>query len=339
MLAAQTLILDEVESQYGGAAEAAAVGSEKMKLAFGQIQDALGAALAPAFEKFTTYFINEVVPPLTKFFEEDFPIMLEEMQPFFDDLMLFFTDVNDELKTLLDIDADTSLLEGLLEKFNEIGDNPEFQTFLQNVKDLFEELGPLVSDLVFHLGELAVELAPIVKDALNEVIPILGDFSSILSDINFFVEEIVKQFTGLEEEVPGLIEVFLKLINPFAMVQRAAEGIARALRDIRDAFSRLQNDGFDLGNPAIDVPLRRGRANGGRVTGGMPYMVGEMGPELFMPGRGGNIVPNDQLRGGGTSIVINVTAGMGTNGAQVGEQIVNAIKRYERTSGPVFASA
>jgi hypothetical protein len=72
----------------------------------------------------------------------------------------------------------------------------------------------------------------------------------------------------------------------------------------------------------------------------MPYLVGEMGPELFMPGRGGNIVPNDQLgRGGGASIVINVNAGMGTNGAQVGEQIVNAIRRYERSSGPVFARA
>jgi hypothetical protein len=36
---------------------------------------------------------------------------------------------------------------------------------------------------------------------------------------------------------------------------------------------------------------------------------------------------------------ITVNAGMGTNGAQIGEQIVTAIKRYERTSGPVFASA
>jgi hypothetical protein len=36
---------------------------------------------------------------------------------------------------------------------------------------------------------------------------------------------------------------------------------------------------------------------------------------------------------------INVNAGMGTDGAQVGREIVDAIKRYERTSGPVFASA
>jgi hypothetical protein len=34
-----------------------------------------------------------------------------------------------------------------------------------------------------------------------------------------------------------------------------------------------------------------------------------------------------------------VNAGLGTNGADVSRQIVAAIKRYERTSGRVFASA
>jgi hypothetical protein len=41
----------------------------------------------------------------------------------------------------------------------------------------------------------------------------------------------------------------------------------------------------------------------------------------------------------GANITINVNAGMGTNGAKLGEEIVSAIKRYERTSGPVFAKA
>jgi hypothetical protein len=34
-----------------------------------------------------------------------------------------------------------------------------------------------------------------------------------------------------------------------------------------------------------------------------------------------------------------VNAGMGTDGAAVGESIVKAIRKYERTSGPVFARA
>lgn len=43
----------------------------------------------------------------------------------------------------------------------------------------------------------------------------------------------------------------------------------------------------------------QGRASGGPVAGGTPYMVGENGPELFMSNTGGNIVPNHALGGGG----------------------------------------
>jgi phage-related minor tail protein/transposase len=41
------------------------------------------------------------------------------------------------------------------------------------------------------------------------------------------------------------------------------------------------------------------RAAGGPVAGGTPYIVGEKGPELFMPGRSGTVIPNDALGGGG----------------------------------------
>jgi len=53
------------------------------------------------------------------------------------------------------------------------------------------------------------------------------------------------------------------------------------------------------------------RAKGGPVSGGSPYMVGEKGPELFVPNTSGNIVPNNKLGGGGggsTSVVVNVDA-------------------------------
>jgi TP901 family phage tail tape measure protein len=38
------------------------------------------------------------------------------------------------------------------------------------------------------------------------------------------------------------------------------------------------------------------RANGGPVASGTPYLVGERGPELFMPGTGGSVVNNNDLR-------------------------------------------
>ena len=44
-----------------------------------------------------------------------------------------------------------------------------------------------------------------------------------------------------------------------------------------------------------------GRAVGGPVSANTPYIVGERGPELFMPRSAGTIVPNNQLGMGGTS--------------------------------------
>ena len=48
------------------------------------------------------------------------------------------------------------------------------------------------------------------------------------------------------------------------------------------------------------------KAGGGPVSGGQSYLVGEKGPELFVPRSHGNIVPNNAM--GGTNIVVNVDA-------------------------------
>ena len=73
-------------------------------------------------------------------------------------------------------------------------------------------------------------------------------------------------------------------------------------------------------------------ADGGIVMGPTNALIGEAGPEAVIPlsGIGSKL---------GTTINITVNAGIGTSGAQVGREIVDAIKKYERTSGPVFASA
>ncbi|MFN9958231.1 MAG: hypothetical protein ACK55I_34445, partial [bacterium] len=54
------------------------------------------------------------------------------------------------------------------------------------------------------------------------------------------------------------------------------------------------------------------RAAGGPVSAGSPYIVGERGPELFVPGRSGTIVPNDKMGGENVNVVVNVDA-KGTN--------------------------
>ena len=66
-------------------------------------------------------------------------------------------------------------------------------------------------------------------------------------------------------------------------------------------------------------------ANGGIVTKAMLGMVGEAGAEA--------IIPLDRMSSMGSTYNISVTAGMGADGKDIGTQIVNALKRYERTNG------
>ena len=73
------------------------------------------------------------------------------------------------------------------------------------------------------------------------------------------------------------------------------------------------------------------RANGGPVSAGGAYLVGERGPELLQMGsRGGNIIPNNAIGGGGTTnnmITVNVDAsgtsvqGNGSEADQLGQLI------------------
>ena len=66
--------------------------------------------------------------------------------------------------------------------------------------------------------------------------------------------------------------------------------------------------GFNRG-PA-PVPTFDSFANGGRPPVGRASLVGERGPELFVPNSAGTIIPNHELggMGGSTNIVVNVDA-------------------------------
>ena len=61
--------------------------------------------------------------------------------------------------------------------------------------------------------------------------------------------------------------------------------------------------GNALGGIGLPIPNIAGaRANGGHVSGNRPYLVGEDGPELMVPGGSGTIIPNRNLGMGGTSV-------------------------------------
>jgi len=76
------------------------------------------------------------------------------------------------------------------------------------------------------------------------------------------------------------------------------------------------------------------RAMGGPVNGGMPYVVGERGPELFVPRGSGSIIANNRLGGGGT-FNVTVNASPLSSPADVGAAVVDALAAYNRRNGPL----
>jgi hypothetical protein len=68
-------------------------------------------------------------------------------------------------------------------------------------------------------------------------------------------------------------------------------------------------------------------ADGGIVTGPTLAMIGEAGPEA--------VIPLSQMgRMGGGGVTVNVTGGLSTS-AEIGQSVVNALRAYSRTAGPL----
>jgi hypothetical protein len=113
---------------------------------------------------------------------------------------------------------------------------------------------------------------------------------------------------------------------------------ARELQSIANILSGRSSPGSRFTPPPIDFSFLDGtRAAGGPVMGGGTYLVGERGPELVTMGASGYVTPNHAMGGGG-GVNVTVNAGMGANGAEVGRQVVEAIRQYERRNGPGWRS-
>ena len=86
------------------------------------------------------------------------------------------------------------------------------------------------------------------------------------------------------------------------LVAAATSAIGSAISAVK-SFFRFGGNGDDDNNDDND------RQFGGPVAGGRPYLVGEAGAELFVPGRAGTIIPAGGFGGGGrANVIINVNA-------------------------------
>ena len=129
---------------------------------------------------------------------------------------------------------------------------------------------------------------------------------------------------GLREVVAGTKtaeEAFADFLNTIAdqLIQTAATMIAQYIAiGLAKAFAGL---GSKPATPKGTLPGTNffeartpGLATGGTATGGKPYVVGEKGPELFLPGVTGTVVNNDQFEAARASMSYYGGSSSGSNG-------------------------
>jgi len=105
-------------------------------------------------------------------------------------------------------------------------------------------------------------------------------------------------FDPFKNGLKGMLSGFLNVIR--RMIAEAA-----AATILQSLFGGFVGKGGFLGALAgALIP----RAMGGSVSAGTPYLVGERGPEMFVPGTSGNIVPNNKMGGVTVSPVYNIDA-------------------------------
>ena len=150
-------------------------------------------------------------------------------------------------------------------------------------------------------------------------------------------DELIKGGAGAIGETNALISSIgsaAEILAKTGADQFYQAGITQGQAMVNGIVASIKKAGFIIsgGMAALPKPLQTALNKGSLTSGQASQLMG--------------IIGNSQTVGApanksATGAVINVTvnAGMGANGATIGRDIVDAIKKYERVSGPVFVSA
>ena len=179
---------------------------------------------------------------------------------------------------------------------------PFFEPFVEKVHQFVDEgkLKALVDKYMPGLVQGAGDFSQKIVDFMT------GDEAKAFVEewfpkVEQFIKDLPENFnnakTWVETNVPKIVENFQNVVNTIS-------GIIDKLREWRE-FWRVEDPDW-YGQRIIDRKKKNnngngnkhygGRASGGPVTAGVPYIVGERGQELFVPRIDGRILNHQQTQ-------------------------------------------
>jgi len=315
ILEAQNMILGAVETQVGGTAEATANASDKIKVAFSQLQETVGEELEPAFTLFTEALIpivGELGPVLASVFGSLTPVfttlagilpavgtMIEKLAPIVGLLFEAFAEIIDAALPFL-----IELMEALM---------PIIEALIPPIIDVVKALLPIIP--------AAVEIVRALLPLIQMVLPILIGILTFFADVIVFVAEIISAvliftidllvgaFKGVMDFLPSVGQAFESVFKGIAnfiigyvnFIIGAFEGMVNfvisGINLMVDALNKLKFDvpawvpiiggqkfGLNLSRVAsISLGRIPALAEGGFVNQPTTALIGEAGPEVVIP--------------------------------------------------------
>jgi hypothetical protein len=268
---------------------------DRLKVAFDEGKETVGSFVLDAITPMVTFIVDNVIPVIQELAGD----LGTKLKPTFEGLSSFFTQTF--IPSLSSIWSFIST--NVIPIFRDI-----LQPILQGIKNVFIAVGNAVSDNVGFFKLLGAGLTALLTVA-KLVAPFIGGAFKLA-------------FNGVAAVINGVSKAIDLLVDGINLAVSAVNLLISAYNVVNNITG------------AKDLPKIPKLAAGGPVSSNRPYIVGEVGPELFVPSSSGRIVPNNKIGGsGGSTININVSGAIDPEGTA--RSIVNVLNNsfYRGTNG------
>lgn len=269
---------------------------DRLKIAFDEGKETVGSFVLDAITPLVNLIVGQVVPAIQKLSED----IGTNLKPTFEALSTFFTE------TLL----------------------PAFKTFWQFLTEtIIPGIVKTVKPIVEGLGSAWRSIATALKNNEDNLKPLFNLFKTVAEFVAKTLAPALGTVLGAALKVVG--SLVSTLINNFGKLVKAITDVFNKIKDIIDL---VKNNPIvqGIGNVISNI-FGGGRATGGSVASNTSYLVGERGPELFVPNSAGRVVPNNSL--GGQTININVSGAI--DPISTARAIANILGREATTNGTI----
>jgi hypothetical protein len=252
---------------------------ERLQVAFAEGKETVGAFVLDAITPMVSGFVNNVIPAVQKLAEELGP----KLTPVFTALTEYIS------KYVI----------------------PTFKAIWQFITEfVIPAISKFLTPVIDGLRSAFEKVTGKIGENEEKLKPLFAIFKVIATFVRDVYAPVIGKILGTAFDVLGtaigiVIGLFATLVD---VITKAFDAIKAIVNFIKN------NPVTQAIGGVFDTVFGGGRALGGPVNRGTSYVVGERGPELFVPTTSGKIIPNGGMGGGGAVINLTVNGAIDTEG-------------------------